>query len=117
MAVGESGLQIYLQPALHQGRLSHLAPAQSGTPHGAERSTGSRRGATAALVSHTRASPFGRGRQWGQWRIMVDLGEGLKPTHPGPVHGIWDHLHPGILIYSLKSLRTGGRGDNDNLGF
>lgn len=32
MAVGESGLQIYLQSALHQGGLSDLAPAQSGTP-------------------------------------------------------------------------------------
>ena len=34
MAVGESGLQIYLQPTLHQGRLSDLAPAQSGIPCG-----------------------------------------------------------------------------------
>lgn len=52
MAVGEGGLQIYLQPALHQRRLSDLAPAQSGTPHDGG-------GATAKLVSYIWAFLFG----------------------------------------------------------
>ena len=60
MAVGEGGLQIYLQPALRQRGLSDLAPAQSGTVQG--------RG-SCLLGTGATASPV-----WSYWAFL--FGEG-----------------------------------------
>lgn len=71
MAVGESGLQIYLQPPLHQGRLPDLAPGQSGTPQGTR--------ATKIAVIHIWPFLFGVGHLG----IKLDLGKGVKLIYPG----------------------------------
>lgn len=104
MAVGESGLQIYLQPALHQGRLPDLAPAQPGTPTG--------RRATKSPVIHIWPFLFGVGLL----RIMVDLGEGVKLIYSGSVEldGIGDNFafwDPDLLIEVTVMWGS------DNLGF
>lgn len=100
MAVGESGLQIYLQQALHQGGLPDLAPAQSGIAE-AGGSLLPGRGAIASpkpCVAIS-GSSYLEEEDSGPSEYLGDLGEVLDPTHPSP------EAEDGILgpFYTLKS--------------